>query len=72
MLKDVFENQIGRVLISAILGLGLAAVFRKVCKGNNCIVVQGPKISEVNRYFYKIEDNCYKYTPYASPCDADA
>lgn len=69
MLKEVFENRIGRVLISVILGLGLAAVFRKVCNGNNCVVVQGPKMSDVNRFFYKIEDHCYKYTPYASSCE---
>lgn len=69
MISHVLENKIGQIVISIILGFGLATLFRKVCKDNNCILIQGPKMSETNKYFYKIEDNCYKYTPYAAPCN---
>lgn len=68
MIGKFLESKAGQIIISIILGFGLATIFRKVCKDNNCIMIQGPKVSEVNKYFYKIDDNCYKYTPYVTPC----
>ena len=40
MITQVLENEVGRGVISIILGLGLAALFRRACKGNNCIIVK--------------------------------
>jgi hypothetical protein len=68
MIGKFLESKAGQIIISIILGFGLATIFRKVCKDNNCIMIQGPKVSEVNKYFYKIDENCYKYTPYVTPC----
>ena len=65
----MMNNKIGQIIISIILGLGLAALFKKVCSGNSCIVIQGPKRSEVEKYYYKFNDECFKYTPYAAPCE---
>lgn len=59
----------GSTIISIILGLGLASVFRSVCSDKGCIVVKGPKMEEVNKYYYKIHDKCYKYTPVVSECE---
>jgi hypothetical protein len=69
MIKDFINNSKGQIAISIILGLGLAALFRKVCEGNNCIVIQGPSKAEIEKYYYKVKDDCYKYTPYNAPCD---
>ena len=68
MLKKILESRVGAIVLRVILGLGLAAVFRQVCKGNDCIVVKGPNMEEVNKYYYKIDDNCFKYTPYVTQC----
>lgn len=68
MIGRILESKMGQILISIILGLGLATVFRKVCK-ENCIVVKGPSFEEVQKYYYKIDDNCFKYTPEATKCD---
>jgi len=68
MIGKFLESKVGQIIISIILGFGLATIFRKVCKDNNCIMIQGPKVSEVNKYFYKIDESCYKYTPYVTPC----
>jgi hypothetical protein len=59
----------GRVFVSIILGLGLATLFRKVCKGTSCLVIKGPKPSDVEKHYYKIEEKCFKYTPKVTPCD---
>ncbi len=67
-LGAVLKSKQGEILVSVILGFGLATLFRKVCKGNTCIVVKGPKISEVDKFYYKVDEKCYKYTPYVAPC----
>ena len=63
------DDPIGRIIISVLLGLGLATIFRQVCKGNSCIIVNGPNPSEVQRNYYKLDEDCYKYTPYYVKCD---
>jgi hypothetical protein len=56
------------IIISVILGLGLAALFRRVCDGKKCIIVEGPPLRETEKYYYQIHENCYKYTPVVSEC----
>jgi hypothetical protein len=70
-IQDILHSETGGIIISIILGLGLAALFRRVCKGNNCVVIKGPSLAEVNKYYYKIQEDCFKYTPYVVPCDDD-
>jgi hypothetical protein len=67
-LNRLMGDRVGAIVVSVILGLGLAALFRRACKGDGCVVVRAPKGDDVGRYFYKLEDDCYKYTPYAAPC----
>ena len=68
MLTDVFKTHTGSIIISVVLGLGLATVFRRVCKGNHCIVVKSPRSADLAKYYYKIDDDCFKYEPYATQC----
>jgi len=68
-IADMLDSTEGWIMISIILGLGLAAMFRQVCKKPSCIVIKGPPRSDTEKYVYKIRDECYKYTPYVVPCD---
>lgn len=69
LLSDMLNHPYGRIFISILLGFGLASLFRKVCNSKNCIIVKGPNMKEINQYYYKIEEDCYKYTPVASKCE---
>ena len=60
-IKRLINTPIGQVLLSIILGLGLATMFRHVCHGKNCISFNGPVISEINGKIYKFGENCYEY-----------
>jgi hypothetical protein len=71
MIKDLLETKMGQIIISVILGLGLAAVFRQVCKGPNCVVVNSPNIQELEKYTYKLNEDCFKYTPYPTACERE-
>lgn len=72
MITDLLESKMGQILISIILGLGLATLFRKACKDNACVMIKGPNLKDVNKYYYKIENDCYKYTPYVTKCEGSS
>ena len=67
-IKRALTDNFGSIIISVILGLGLAAVFRRVCSGDGCIVVKAPSAKELNDHVYRIDQSCYKYTPNVVPC----
>lgn len=68
MLTDMFKTEAGRIVLSILLGFGLATAFQKVCKGNSCMVIKGPPMKEIKDVYYRIDDECYKYTPYVTKC----
>jgi hypothetical protein len=41
------HTQTGKYILSIILGLGLASLFRSVCKGKNCIVFYAANIEDI-------------------------
>ena len=45
-LKRLIHSGFGKVIIPILLGLGLATMFRKVCKDRNCIVFKAPGIKK--------------------------
>lgn len=65
---DAFKTDTGRILFSIILGLGCAALFRRVCNKPDCVIIKGPKPDSVQQNFYKMEDECFKYEPYVVEC----
>lgn len=71
MLEAIFNNQIGRIILSIIWGLGLSTLFRKACHGRKCQVIlyNGPDPNEVKNSYYEYGNGqCYKYYPTISNC----
>jgi len=69
-LNKFFHSETGKVMFSIILGLGLASLFRTVCKGKNCMVFKAPPLDDVAGKTFKYGNKCYKYNATASSCDA--
>jgi len=67
--KRLLNTQLGVFFISLILGLGLASLFRRVCNDRNCIIFNGPIISEFEDKTYKQDGKCYKYSLTQGKCD---
>lgn len=67
-IAKVLMDPKSKIVISVILGLGLAAAFKKTCVGNNCILIKGPKSSDVEGHVYRLRDSCYRYTPRVVEC----
>ena len=64
----LLNTDLGKNIISIILGLGFASMFRKICSKNDCLIIKGPKIKDMNKY-YKIDKKCFKYNPYPINCE---
>lgn len=70
--KRIMSDPFGSILVSVILGIGLAAIFRRACTGDGCIVIRAPSQEEVDEHVYRVgsgdEAACYRYTPNVVPC----
>lgn len=66
--SSILSDRFGAIIVSVILGLGLAAIFRATCRGEACIVVHGPPRDQIDQHVYRIDDQCFKYTSYAVGC----
>jgi hypothetical protein len=70
-LKRLFNTEFGKIILSMILGIGLASIFRKVCNGRDCIEYNGPVISDIEGKIFKHDGKCYKYNYETKVCDAE-
>jgi hypothetical protein len=68
-ISRILNTTLGRVIISLLLGLGLATMFRKACSDGNCLSFNGPVISEVDGKTFKFGEYCYKYDLFPAQCD---
>jgi hypothetical protein len=66
--ESIMETPMGSNIISVILGLGLAVLFRRVCHGRNCIEIRGPKPSEMEGKIFGFNNKCYKYDSQVKSC----
>lgn len=68
-LRRLINTPVGKIVLSIILGIGLATLFRKVCNDKKCIVFNGPVLSEIDVKTYKHGEKCYKYKATPAKCD---
>ena len=60
-LNKLLEKDSGKIIVSCILGLGLASLFRSVCTSKNCLNFNGPVISDIEDQIYEHGNKCFKY-----------
>ena len=70
-MMKLLHTQNGRYAISFILGMGLASLFRKICKDRNCLIFKAPPISEVTNNTYAYGDKCYTFKEKLTKCNPD-
>jgi len=66
-----FHSQSGKVIMSILLGFGLATFFRAVCNGKDCVIFNAPSLDEINGKIYKFDNKCYKYVPEQTKCSSN-
>jgi|TARA_Y200000002_G_scaffold332795_1_gene298814 hypothetical protein len=68
-LKRLIYSDVGRIVISIILGLGLATLFRRVCRERNCLVFHAPQMNKIKGQIFKFKDKCYQFEEEIEKCD---
>lgn len=68
-LKRLFYTKYGQLLLSCLLGLGLATVFRRACRSGNCVVHKVPSRSDMVNKVYKENGACFKVSLNEAKCD---
>jgi hypothetical protein len=63
------HTQNGKILMSILLGFGLASLFRAICKDKDCIIFHAPPLEELKDKIYKHDNKCYKYISKSATCD---
>jgi hypothetical protein len=66
------HTETGKIIMSILLGFGLASLFRTVCKDKDCLIFHAPPLDKFQDKIYKTGTKCYKYTPVATKCNANA
>ena len=69
-LERFIQTDAGKILMSIILGVGLATLFKVSCKDRNCLLLKAPPLNELKDKIYKVDDKCYKFKPTQTKCDA--
>ena len=60
-LNKFVQSNTGRIIMSILLGMGLATFFREVCIGKYCKVQSSPPIDDLENNIYKFDNKCYKF-----------
>jgi hypothetical protein len=66
----LFYTDAGQTFVSALFGLALATLFRRVCKGSQCRVVEAAPVADVEGKVFRVGDKCYTYKAVPVKCEA--
>ena len=65
------HTETGRIIMSVLLGFGLASLFRKICKNKECLLFYAPPLDKIEDKIYKQNGKCLKYSPVAAKCNSN-
>lgn len=67
-IKKIVSSENGAIVMSIIMGIGLATLFRQHCKNRDCIVFEAPSKEFLTKGILKYDNKCYKNTPEHVQC----
>tara|TARA_B100000902_G_C27297105_1_gene910636 strand:- start:169 stop:411 length:243 start_codon:yes stop_codon:yes gene_type:complete len=67
-IQKILNSNAGKYIISILLGIGLSTLFRNACYERKCIVFKAVDPNKIKKGIFKIDNNCYKYTPEQIKC----
>jgi len=70
-LRRLLYSAPGKFIISVLLGLGLATLFRRVCKERDCLIFRAPPLNKIKKQVFKFDNKCYSFSENAQTCHTD-
>lgn len=68
-ISRLLNSKYSKYILSFIIGIGLATLFRRVCNKKNCLTFKAPKPEELENKQYEFDDKCYSYEKHAVSCN---
>ena len=68
-LRRLIYSEVGKYIMSILLGLGLATLFRKVCNDRSCLVFHAPRINKIKGQVFNFDGKCYTFEEKAERCN---
>lgn len=62
MMWDFLKSKKFNVVFSILLGLGIAAILRPACKGDQCLIMKAPPVHEVEKTTYQLGSKCFQFS----------
>jgi hypothetical protein len=48
-------------VMSLLIGFGIAAIFRPLCKGPECVIMRGPPVTDIRGAVYQFGSKCVEF-----------
>lgn len=68
-LGKLVHTSTGKIIMSIILGLGFASLFRKVCKSYDCIQLFAVPLDKIEGKIFQMGNKCVKYNYETAKCE---
>ena len=68
MLTDLLKSESFSVLFSFLLGIGIWAILRPVCKGDACSHLKAPPVKDFDGKTFRLSGSCYKFKANTKEC----
>lgn len=68
MIADILKSKQFNFIFSVLLGLGLAAILRPACKGDQCVTLKAPPVHEVETSTYQLGTRCFQFKVESQEC----
>lgn len=69
MIGEILKSKKFNFVFSVLLGLGLAAILRPACKGDQCLVLKAPPVHEVESSTYQLGTRCFQFKVESQECN---
>jgi hypothetical protein len=62
------NNEMFNIIFSFVVGAGIVAIARPLCKGDECKVTKAPPVKDWDNAVYRIGADCHEYTVKTVQC----
>ena len=67
-IQKILYSKEGRIMISLLLGFGLASLFKKACHDRDCLVFYAPPMEKIKDKVFEFNDKCYQFKARGTMC----
>ena len=71
MLADVLKSESFSIAFSFLIGVGIWAILRPVCKGDACSIIKAPPLKDFDGKTFRLNGACYKFMAKTRECPVE-